>query len=196
MHNQALRTCCLITVTLILSGCSSNEDYFAPKPKGYFRIDLPEKEYRIADTIYPCTFEYPVYADIVPETTDVRYEYWFNIVFPDMLGALHFSYKRVNNNLYNFTEDTRTFVYKHVPKAEDITAKEVNYPENRVFALIYTIDGTDAASPLQFYVTDSTNHFMRGAMYFLHSPNNDSIRPVIDFMTDDVLHMIETLRWK
>jgi len=196
MNKRVVSIVCLFIVCFILSSCGNNEEYYAPKPRGYFRIDLPDKEYKLADTLYPFTFEYPVYAYIVSDTNALSHEYWFNIVFPEMLGALHFSYKTVQNDLYNYTEDTRTFVFKHVSMAEDITAQEVKHPENRVFALIYTIDGTDAASPLQFYVTDSTSHFLRGAMYFSHSPNNDSIRPIIDFITEDVLHMIETLKWK
>ncbi len=186
----------LFFVPLLFQMCAGNEEYYAPKPRGYFRIDLPEKQYQLADTIYPFKFEYPVYARIVNDTAESMDEYWFNIVFPELHGALHFSYKKIKNNLYNYTEDTRTFVFKHVPKAEDITAQEIKYPENKVFGLIYTIDGNEAASPMQFYITDSTSHFLRGAMYFSHSPNNDSIRPVIDFLTEDVMHMIETFRWK
>ena len=184
----------MFMVFLFFAACSG-DDYYSPKPRGYFRISLPEKGYHKADNVFPFTFEYPVYSKIVIDTVDGK-EHWFNVEFPVQKAKLHFSYKSLQNNLYEYSEDTRSFVYKHVPKAEDITAENIRYNDRRVFALLYHIVGDDAASTLQFYVTDSTTHFLRGALYFEHIPNNDSIEPVIDFITEDVMHFIETLEWK
>ena len=177
-------------ILLILISCHG--DYY-PKPRGYFRIDLPEKEYRKFDTTYPYTFEYPVYAKINPHFKE---PYWINIVFPQFRGTLHVSYKPVDNNLNKYLEDTRTMVMKHIPKANSIENKEYVDKARRVFGLTYDISGTGAASPFQFYLTDSTRNFVRGALYFKVVPNNDSLAPVIDFLEQDIQHMIETFRWK
>jgi gliding motility-associated lipoprotein GldD len=85
---------------------------------------------------------------------------------------------------------------KHIPKATAIDSKQFIDEKNHIYGLTYTISGTEAASPFQFYLTDSTRNFIRGALYFNTIPNNDSLAPVIDFLKQDIIHMIETFRWK
>lgn len=176
---------------LVFVSCNNNNEALAPKPRGYFRIDLPQKKYQLHDTLLPFSFFYPVYSNIEIDSIG-----WFNIAFPNQNAKIHFSYKKINNNLYNFTEDTHNFVYKHVPKATDIRVEPLNIDSNRVFSLIYFIEGQEAASPIQFYATDSINHFLRGALYFSHYPNNDSVAPLIEFIKKDIIKFIETLSWK
>ena len=169
---------------------------YMPKPRGYFRIDLPKKEYRSFDTTFPFTFEYPVYSRIIPDLAKGAEPYWINVVYLQFNAQLHISYKPLNNNLKNYLEDTRTLVNKHIPKANSITKKEFVDDKNKVFGLIYEIKGSEAASASQFYITDSTANFVRGALYFDLVPNNDSLAPVIDFLKADIEHMISTFRWK
>jgi gliding motility-associated lipoprotein GldD len=177
----------------MVSGCS--QDY-TPKPRGYFRIDLPEKQYARFDTTFPYSFEYPVYAKIVPDTRKSSEPYWMNIDFPGFNGRLHISYKPVDGNLVQFLEDARTFVVKHIPKADAIDDSLIYRPGDRVYGLIYYIGGSGAASPCQFFLTDSSTHFLRGALYFNTVPNNDSLAPVIDFIEEDIRHLIATFRWE
>jgi len=179
-----------IAVLIFFISCEGN---YYPKPRGYFRIDLPEKKYQKFDTTYPYTFEYPVYAKI---TTHFKEPYWINVVFPQFKGTLHVSYKPVENNLNKYLEDSRTMVMKHIPKANSIENKQYVDVKDKVYGLTYDISGTGAASPFQFYLTDSTKNFVRGALYFKVVPNNDSLAPVIDFLEQDIQHMIETFRWK
>ena len=184
-----------ITASAAMSMLSCNEEY-APKPRGYFRIDFPEKSYTRFDTAYPYTFEYPAYASVVPDTRPSSDPYWINVDFPQFKGRIHISYKPVHENLNKFLEDSRTFVVKHIPKAEAIDDSLIYRPEDRVFGLVYYIEGAQAASPCQFFVTDSSSHFLRGALYFNVTPNNDSLAPVIDFIREDIRHMIQTFSWK
>lgn len=177
----------------IIAGC--DRDY-TPKPRGYFRIDFPEKAYTRFDTTYPYTFEYPVYARIIPDTRPSSEPYWINIDFPAYNGRIHVSFKAVEGNLNKFMEDSRTFVVKHIPKADAINDSLIYRPEDRVFGLVYFIEGSQAASTCQFLLTDSTSHFLRGALYFNVQPNNDSLAPVIGFIQEDIRHMIRTFRWK
>ncbi|MDO9612920.1 MAG: gliding motility lipoprotein GldD, partial [Bacteroidota bacterium] len=106
----------------------------------------------------------------------------------------HLSYKNVENNLWKLTEESRELAYKHSFKADAIDERIFVNPEKKVYGTIYLIDG-NTASPLQFYLTDSTKHFLRGALYIREIPNIDSLRPVIDFLTPDVIHLIETTEW-
>jgi gliding motility-associated lipoprotein GldD len=183
----------LVLLILAFAGCQ--QDY-SPKPRGYFRIDLPEKQYVKFDSTYPYSFEYPVYAKITPDNRSTSEPFWLNIDFPRFRGRIYISYKPVKSNLPEYLEDSRTFVVKHIPKAEAIDDSLIYRPDDRVFGLIYYIQGSQAASPCQFFMTDSSAHFLRGALYFDVTPNNDSLAPVLNFIEEDIRHMVNTFRWK
>jgi len=186
---------CRFLAILFLYACSSDGNY-TPKPRGYFRIDFPKHDYRVFDTTFPYTFEYPVYATIFRDSSDLSEPYWINIVYPQFHAELHISYKVIKNNLAGYIEDSRKLVNKHIPKANAIMTREYIDSANHVSGLIYDIKGSDAASSFQFYLTDSLSKFVRGALYFNLVPNNDSLSPVIDFLKADLGHMINTFRWK
>lgn len=183
----------IFLIFTMLSSCDRN---YIPKPRGYFRIDLPQKKYISFDTTFPYKFEYPNYAEISSDKHSPNETYWINLEFPQFKGKLHISYKPVKNNLVEYMEDSRTMVVKLIPKANSINDELIMNRKSNVFGLKYNINGIGAASPFQFFVTDSVNHFLRGALYFNIIPNNDSLAPVINFIKEDINHMIETLEWK
>jgi len=118
-----------------------------------------------------------------------------NLDFPEFKGTLYLSYKQVNNNLTQFTEDSRNLSMKHITRASGIEELPVFIPTKKIYGTYYSVKGS-AASPLQFYLTDSSKHFIRGALYFYASPQPDSIAPVLDFISRDIDHLIETFNWK
>ena len=183
----------VIIILLLFAGCEQN---YIPKPRGYFRIDLPEKQYIRFDSTYPYSFEYPAYARVIPDNRPSSEPFWMNLDFPGFKGTIHISYKKVDGNLVEYLEDARTFVVKHIPKADAIDDSLIYRPEDRVYGLIYYIGGAGAASPCQFFVTDSSDHFLRGALYFNTTPNNDSLAPVIDLIESDIRHILATFQWK
>ncbi|HRZ20410.1 MAG TPA: gliding motility lipoprotein GldD [Bacteroidales bacterium] len=178
---------------MLLVAC---EETSLPRPKGYFRIDLPEKEYVTLDSIFPFTFEYPSCAEITPDPYSPGNPYFINIYYPDFKGYVHLSYREVTGNLTELLEDTRLLAMKHIPRATAIRELPVMDPDHHVYGMIYDIRGSGTASPYQFYLTDSTRHFLRGALYFRVTPNNDSLAPVIDFIAGDIGHLLETIEWK
>jgi len=178
---------------LFLGSCGSD---YTPKPRAYLRIDLPEHQYRLFDTAFPYTFEYPVYAKILPDSSKMSEPFWINVHYPRFHAQLHLSYKVINHNLEQYLEDSRNLVNKHIPKANAISQREYLDPANKVYGLVYDIRGSDAASTYQFYLTDSLTKFVRGALYFDLVPNNDSLAPVIDFLKKDVQYMISSFKWK
>ncbi|MGB0368507.1 MAG: gliding motility lipoprotein GldD [Flavobacteriales bacterium] len=183
----------VLFLALILSAC--NQDY-TPKPRGFLRIDLPEKAYQPIKTECPYFFEVASYANFSPDMRPQSDPCWFDIDYPQFKAKVHFSYKQINGNLGEYLEDSRALTNKHISKASGIDEALIIKEDSRVFGTIYSIDGSQTASPLQFHLTDSTEHFLRGALYFNVPPNNDSLAPVIDFLKQDMLHLIETLNWK
>ena len=192
---QSLKFLVLSSLFIILFSSCDNKHY-QPKPKGYFRIDFPEKEYQKLDSMKYYSFEFPIYSHITPDYHSLQEKEWVNIEFPSYKGTVHISYKNVNDNLDTYLEDSYFMMSKHMSRAMGIRDSVIINPEKEVYGLIYFLEGEDVASPLQFYLTDSTDHFMRGSLYFNVRTNNDSLAPVIDFIIDDVRHLIETIEWK
>ncbi|MBS0011397.1 MAG: gliding motility lipoprotein GldD [Bacteroidales bacterium] len=183
--------CMLSCLTVLICSCG---DKGVPRPRGHFRIDLPEKAYTRFDSTCPFTFEYPVYSVIRTEAGMNEY-CWFNIEFPQYRAKLHLSYMNVGNELSLLTEDAHILAYKHSVKADAIEEKLWINKEKNVYGIIYLISG-DAASSVQFFVTDSLSHYLRGSLYFDAQPDKDSLAPVISFFRDDIVHLIETLEWQ
>jgi gliding motility-associated lipoprotein GldD len=185
----------LFAITLFLFSCSTDEEELMPKPRGYFRIELPEKKYQAYISDCPFTFESPTYSFVHADDEKNAEPCWINIDFPRFKGRIHISYKPLNNNLQKYLEDSRTLAAKHQLKASAISEMVIKHDSVKVYGLVYDIEG-NAASSLQFYLTDSTHHFLRGALYFIAPPNSDSIAPVVEFIRKDVFKLINTFRWK
>lgn len=197
MRNKMKYTASLLFVPMLfavlLSSCS---DDYQPKPRAYFRIQLPEKQYEtFKPKGFPYSFNVPSYAKIIPAKSKGE-KYWINIIYPYFNAQLYISYKPIHNNLDTLLNDMHQMMNKHIPKANAINEQMFLNDDLRVFGMAYEIKGTEAATPYQFYLTDSTNHFLRGALYFNFSPNNDSLKPVIDFLQDDARELIDSFRWE
>lgn len=183
----------LVCLLLIFGLYSCVEESYTPKPKGYFKIELPEKSYQQYNDTCPFNFKYPEYSRI--NTKKGRKPCWFNIEFPRFKGVIHLSYKPVDNNIHTYLEDSRSLAYKHTIKAMDIEEDMIYRPQEDVYGMVYNIRGNTASS-LQFFLTDSTDHFLRGALYFNVKPNKDSIKPVLNFVRKDVETLIKSFSWK
>jgi len=182
----------VVFFSLLLSSCESE---FSPRPKGYFRIDFPQKEYTQFQSECPYSFALPKYCEAIPYKGTQKESCWMNIDYPELNAKIHLSYFDINNDLAKHLEDSRSLAYKHTVKADGIQEQPFLNPIKKVYGLVYNISG-NAASSLQFYITDSTSHFVRGALYFNATPNSDSTAPVLRFIQADVTKMIESFEWK
>jgi len=182
----------LLLLCIFLSAC--DEDTI-PRPKGYFRIDLPEKSWQKLQLPCPFTFEFPTYARLSADRARNGEKCWYDVQFPQQRATLHMSYKSVDNNLADYLEDSRKLVYKHTVKANDIGEFLIQDEEHKVYGTLYEITGNTATS-LQFHLTDSTRHFLRASLYFNATPNIDSLGPVLEFVREDVNHLLKTFQWQ
>lgn len=189
--------CTSLVVMATLWSCNSP---FTPKPRGYYQIPLPEKQYRSFDSAgYPYAFEYPVYSNVVKDSSffgeATENPWWVNIDFPQFNGRIYISYKQIGANSFEkLLSDAFNLTNKHSQKAYSIEDSLVQTP-NRVSGMFFRVGG-DVATSYQFFLTDSTRHFLRGALYFEASPNQDSLAVVNQFVADDMRHLINTFRWK
>jgi gliding motility-associated lipoprotein GldD len=173
-----------------------------PKPRGHFRIDLPAHKYllfneqSVKNLKVPLTFEYPAYGHLTFQGENESNPGWFNIEFPSYKAKIYLTYKDIKNDLDSLLDQSYDLNVKyHVAKADAIKEEVVFNRENKVYGILYDLKG-NTASAVEFYVTDSLSHYLRGSLYFASEPNADSLAPVIDFFRKDIMHIIETLKWK
>lgn len=186
----------LVLAVLLVAFTACEEEVYTPKPRAFFRIDLPEKDYQRVDFDAPYSFELPAAATWQPDEEANAEAHWINVDYPRFRGRIHFSYKPVKNNLAEYLDDARKLTTKHIPKADMIEEILVHDPSREVYGLVYDVEGIGAASTMQFFLTDSTQHFLRGALYFNVVPNNDSLAPVINYIKEDISNIIATIEWE
>lgn len=184
----------LLLISTILISC--NNDY-SPKPRGYYRIDLPKKSFKHYSSDCGFSFDIPNYAVVVNDSSADAKECWKNIIYKGLNGRLHLSYYALSSPKMfgELVEDSRRLVFKHTVKADGINESRIDNPKTKVHGLYYDIEG-NAASSIQFFVTDSSKNFLRGALYFYAPPQSDSIQPVLEFVRKDIERMLESFRWE
>lgn len=185
---------------LLLSACGGDKVY-TPKPRMYPRVMYPEKTYEVKEMDY-CDFSFrvPSYMKVIQD----QYFYddkvidpcWFDLKVRELNATLHCSYYPVTSQkaLDTLINDAFKVTNKHNIKANYIEEALVYNPKDRVYGLVFDVDGP-VASPVQFYLTDSTHHFFRASLYFDSKVNPDSTAPVLKFLHQDIDTLISTWRW-
>ncbi len=177
-------------LTLLMLLFLSCKDTVLPKPSSYLRLDYPEAQYVNFENQCPFTFEMNSKAIIKGEK-----ECGFTITYPKMKATIYLTYKPVSNDINKLLRDAQKLTYEHVIKADDILEQPYLNPSKKVYGMFYQVNG-DAATNSQFYVTDSTRHFITGSVYFYAKPNFDSIMPAASYIKNDMQRLMETLKWK
>ena len=172
-----------------------------PKPKAYLALNYPDAVYKTENIKkMPFTFKRNVLGKnlktktLKGETTS----YGINIEYPELKGTIYITYKAIDKSkklLTTFLKNAQNFTQEHTRKANGIEEIVFENPEQNVYGMFYDVGG-NAASQSQFYVTDSTNHFITGSLYFFAKPNYDSILPAAHYLRKDIKTIMETLKWK
>lgn len=178
---------------LLLLGC---REEFSPKPKGYNRIDLPAPKYQPLRQDHPFFFEYSAYSKVLRDSSRVAMPHWINVYYPQYQANVQLTYRPLNQDpkmLNKLLEDARRLTIKHQIKAEAIEEAVLRTPKGLTVS-VAELSG-EVPSQFQFYTTDSSRHFFRGALYFRTATANDSLAPVIDYIKKDILHLLNTLEF-
>lgn len=191
---MTIRISILFLISILVLSCGQNP--YLPKPKGYNRIDLPAHEYTALADSFPYQFEYSKHARILKDSSWITERYWIDIFYPAMDANIQLTYKPIKNKaelMQEYFSDSYKLTSQHNVKAYAIDEKVLELP-NGDFASFTELEG-EVPTQLQFHVSDSTAHFLRGALYFKTATKNDSLAPVIRYLKEDVLHLLETLEW-
>lgn len=178
----------------LLAGCAKKQAS-TPKPKGYFRIEMPEHQYQTCDTsVLPCTFQYASIARLDYHDQDTVK--WLLVNYPKYNVRLEMSFLPLRNNADSLIFEDKQFVEMHFVKADNVENSDIYDSTANLYGIFTDIEGRDVACPLHFWMSDMKRNFVRGTLYFGFTPNNDSVQPVIDYIREDALKMVETFEWR
>ncbi|NNC69698.1 MAG: gliding motility lipoprotein GldD [Flavobacteriaceae bacterium] len=180
----------LMLITCISTILISCKEETLPKPKAFLRLAYNEVDYKKTAASCPYKFEFSEIAVANPNE-----KCWMNIRYPSLKASLNLTYRPIENNLKELLLESEKLTYKHSIKADGISAQPYENNEKNVYGSLLEVTG-NAASPLQFHLTDSTKHFITGALYFEVQPNYDSILPAIKYVEKDIKHLMETFEWR
>ena len=198
MHQiQVVKVLTVIIFIVWLGSCTSSNQEYLPKPRGFNRIYLPQHSYQTLPNEHPYSFEYSKEAIIQLDTFKNAEPHWIIIYYPKLNTRIQFTYKKVNNDLGSLQKmigDAAKLAFNHDKKAYSITDKLLITKSGKK-VVIFELEG-EVPSPYQFFVTDSTKHYLRGAVYLMTATENDSLKPIIDYMKVDSRHILESLKWQ
>ena len=196
MYRRVFYCMLLAAGMALLAACGNGNE--TPKPQAYLRIDLPPHAYSVCDTAtLPFTFELSNLAEVQWKKNLPR-DKWFTIAYPKYKGYVFITYKAMNGvrDLRAQIDTSYKFVEGHFSFSSGIDENKFVDREHRLSGTTYHLKGQNVASTYQFWVSDSNRHFIRGALYIDCTPNNDSLAPVLDYLQDDIDHLIESIRWR
>tara|TARA_R110002050_G_scaffold300586_1_gene470651 strand:- start:26001 stop:26576 length:576 start_codon:yes stop_codon:yes gene_type:complete len=186
-----------IAIGVLISLFSCQSENYIPKPIGYSRLDYPAHNYVLQPTNdCPFVFELGSTSNYVEVPAAIGQRCWFNIEYPIQNAKIHVSYLDIQpQQLETFISDARKLALEHLAKADDFEENVIYDPQAKVFGVVYDFQG-GTASNMQFYLTDSTSHFIRGALYFHSIPNPDSLAPAEQYVEEELMHLINSFQWK
>ena len=176
----------ILLVAFITYGCKQR---FSPKPEGYLRIDLEQKKDSLFNPNCPFYFNSANYFQL-----EANKNCWIDLEYRKHNATIHLTYKNIDQNLIELLEESRNMAYKHTIKADAINEKTYLNNIHNTYGTLYDIKGP-VASAVQFHITDSIKHFIRGALYFNTNPNQDSLQPIIDYVRRDIIRIMESVQW-
>lgn len=181
-------------VAILLTTISCRQDINVPKPKAYLKLDYPTAEYQFTDTKLPFLFDKNILSslEVIKKNNIIE---GVNLVYKPMNASIYISYKFVDYNLDNLIKSSLSITQQHAKIAHSVSEKEFTNNISRVYGKIFDLSGP-VASQIQFYATDSINHFLSGALYFNTRPNYDSIYPATRYIQNDIIRLMESIEWK
>lgn len=187
-----------LILLILLVSCQQEETYL-PKPRGYFRIELPAHEYQALNKKAPYNFEHSIHTKIINDPHFLAQEYWIEMKYPQFDAEVDISYKPIRqsmDSLIGYVNTSHKLTRKHGVRATKIDEYKTTAGRDKSYdAVVFELEG-DVPSYFHWYAHDSTNHFVRAALYFNTAEKGDSLKPIIEYIKLDMMHMLNTLEFK
>jgi len=186
----------LLFAAASFAACQQEQGTYIPKQRAFPRIELPAHEYQKLDKDFPYDFEYSKHTKITPDTSYGALSHFIHIDYQKYSAVIHISHRDPQGSLDSlaiFFDNSLRLTEKHNIKASAIS-NSVKTLDNGATLIMSELEG-DVPSQFQYFITDSTDHFLRAALYFPTNVQNDSLAPIIEYVKEDMIHMINTTRW-
>lgn len=182
----------LAFLVLLCLACESN---WLPKPPGYNRIELPRHEYQRLEQGYPYQLDFSTYSRVEADSFNLGEKEWINLNYKEFGAKVHLTYKKIDQStdFKTLSNDAFNLTAKHQIKAYGIKEAILLTPNGYV-AVVAELSG-EVPTQFQFFVTDSTSSFLRGAVYFNSALKNDSLAPIIEYIKLDMAHLINSVNF-
>jgi gliding motility-associated lipoprotein GldD len=184
----------IVLIAWSLTGCGG-DDLLIPKPPTYLRTDFPEHTYKRTALDCPYSFELSEAYNYNPVIEQGKRTCHLDINLGKLNGIVNFSYIEMEYPLKDYIDYALAKVEEHKVKADEIDDSQIIRPDANVYGTFFELKG-EVASPFQFYLTDSSSRFVSGVVYFNARPNYDSLRPSLDYLKKDLLHLMNTFQWE
>ena len=182
----------LAFIVLLCLACESN---WLPKPPGYNRIELPRHEYQRLEQGYPYQLDFSTHSRVEADSFNLGEKEWINLNYKEFGAKVHLTYKKIDQStdFKTLSNDAFNLTAKHQIKAYGIEEAILLTPNGYV-AVVAELSG-EVPTQFQFFVTDSTSNFLRGAVYFNSALKNDSLAPIIEYIKLDMAHLINSVNF-
>ncbi|MCM2301067.1 MAG: gliding motility lipoprotein GldD [Flavobacteriaceae bacterium] len=187
MFNYKLTIVLFVLFTVVFTSC---KDEAYPKPKAYLKLEYPKAQYNLIKS--NCNFEFEK-SELA--TINYKNNCWMELNYEDLKAKIYITYRPVNNNIEEVLKEVEKLTFEHTIKADAINSQSFENTERKVYSKIFFVEG-NAASNIQFNITDSSKNVVTGALYFYSKPHYDSILPAVRYIEKDIRHLIETFKWK
>jgi gliding motility-associated lipoprotein GldD len=176
-----------VTQFILQVSCETNTPY--PKPKAYLALSYPNPQYTL--------FESPFYKLPLNTQAEIKSqtERGLEVYYPTLNASLFLNYTVVNTPFEALEAGIENKLSEHVKKATAILEFPYEDVSSNKRGVLYEIKG-DAASAAQFYVSDQSQNFLSGALYFNIRPHYDSIYPAAQYVIRDLRQIISGIAWK
>jgi gliding motility-associated lipoprotein GldD len=183
----------LAFLMLLCIACESN---WLPKPPGFNRIELPRHEYQRLDQGYPYQLDFSTHSRVEADSFNLDEKEWINLNYKEFGAKVHLTYKKIDQStdFKTLSNDAFNLTAKHQIKAYGIEEAILLTPNGYV-AVVAELSG-EVPTQFQFFVTDSTSNFLRGAVYFNSALKNDSLAPIIEYIKLDMAHLINSVNFE
>lgn len=190
----------VLIVLFTLAACNDEGPVYSPKPRMYPRVEFPERVYEWVENP-ECGFKFKKLVSSKIELKDrffderIKDRCWFNLEYPHLGATIHYTYYDIDpdKTFTSLVEESFQLAYEHSKVATAI--QEFPIIEDGVpVGMGFDLKGP-VASPYQFYLSDTSSHFIRGALYFNSRPNPDSLKPMLTFVKADLDTFVRTFEW-
>lgn len=177
----------IIFLALIVFSCNNNVNL--PKQKAYFAPEFEIPTYKKISLDCNYTFNINFQASI-NNIKNCNYE----IYYKNLNAKIFINQIVLSNSIETVLNTFNQKINENSRLSDQIIQSNYVNIDKKIYSKLYSFVG-NSPSNIQFYVTNQTDKFLTGSLFFETEPNYDSLFPYIDYIRNDIKKMVDSFRW-